>query len=105
LSLRRPTVQPQPLGAGAVHTPDWQVPIEHAVPSASAGVLQLPVSGAHWPAAWHSSAAVHFTAVPRHVPLAHESPVVHLSPSSQVAPSGLFTVGQVPSVGRQVAAR
>jgi hypothetical protein len=57
-----PPLPPVPASGAAVQVPCWQLPNEHGVPSAFAGLSQAPVAWSmHVPASWHSSLAAQVT--------------------------------------------
>jgi hypothetical protein len=85
-----------------VHTPDAQVPVEHAVPSGFAGFEHCPVAGSHVPASWHSSGALQVTAPPPvQMPAWHVSPCVQALPSSHAVPSVVLETVHVPVAASQ----
>jgi len=79
--------------------PAWQVPLLHAVPSATGGLLQAPVVRSQVPAEWQLSDAVQTTGVPAQAPAVQLSFVVHLLLSSQVVPLAAFGLVHAPVVG------
>src|SRR5438093_10620423 len=77
------------------HTPAWQVsavvhalPSLQAVPLATGGFEQAPVSGLQVPAVWHWSGAGQTTAVPWQPPPWQLSAVVQALPSLLAVPLG-----------------
>jgi hypothetical protein len=92
------------LPLGGVHVPLLHVPpFEHGVPSAFAGLEQVPLDFEHVPTSWHSSAAVQVTGFePMQTPALHASVLVHALLSSHVVPSALFGFEHVPLAGSQV---
>jgi len=94
------------------HTPAWQVsavvhalPSLQAVPLATGGFEQAPVSGLQVPAVWHWSGAGQTTAVPWQPPPWQLSAVVQALPSLQAVPFGAGGFEQAPVAGSQVPAR
>jgi hypothetical protein len=104
----------------AVHVtggPATQVPLEqvsfcvqplpslHGEPLAFVGLVQVPVTGLHWPTSKHCPSAVQTTGcVPVHTPPMHTSTLVQALPSVHGVPSALVGVEQVPFAGLQVPA-
>src|SRR2546425_1069206 len=94
----------QGTGFAPVQVPAWQVsvwvqalPSLQAVPSALAGVEQVPVAGSQKPAAWPWSSALQLPGVaPVQVPAWQVSVWVQALPSVQAVPSALLGVEQVP---------
>src|SRR5437870_2077387 len=94
-----------------LQTPAWQVspvvqvlPSLQAVPLATGGFEQVPISGLQVPAVWHWSGAGQTTAVPAHTPAWQVSPVVQALPSVQMVPVAARGFEQVPVAGSQVPA-
>src|SRR5215813_9370574 len=99
-------------GAPARHAPAWHVsawvqafPSLQLVPSAFAGLEQMPVCGSQVPALWHWSVVVQVTGfVPTQAPAWQESLWVQALPSLQLVPSAFAGFEQVPVCGSQVPA-
>ncbi len=74
--------------ATQVSTVHGSLSAEHAVPSAFAGWVQVPVLDSHVPTSWHWSSAVHETGFdPTHAPATQVSVCEHALPSLQPVPS------------------
>ena len=87
-----------------VQAPPMQVPPVHAVPSATGGLLHVPLDESQVPALWHSSLAVQVTGVPAlHTPPEQVSPVVQPSLSLHEAPSAFAVLLQMWRLGSHVA--
>src|SRR5438552_3285026 len=93
------------------HTPAWQVsavvhalPSLQAVPLATGGFEQAPVSGLQVPTVWHWSGAGQTTAVPWQTPPWQLSAVVQALPSLHAVPFGAGGFEHVPVAGSQVPA-
>src|SRR2546422_2604214 len=98
--------------AAPLHTPALQVsaavqalPALQAVPLATSGFEQAPVSGLQVPAMWHWSGAGQTTVVPRQTPAWQLSAVVQALPSLHAMPFGAGGFEQVPVAGLHVPAR
>ena len=85
-------------GVPLAHAPDSQaspvkqrLPLLHAVPSGSAGLVHTPVDGLHTPGIVHGPPAMHVMGVPLvHVPAWHVSPAKQRFPVLHTVP---FTSG------------
>src|SRR5437870_1034018 len=94
-----------------LQTPAWQVspvvkvlPSLQAVPLATGGFEQVPISGLQVPAVWHWSGAGQTTAVPWQTPPWQLSAVVQALPSLHAVPFGAGGFEHVPVAGLQVPA-
>ena len=102
----------QTTGLLPVQVPAWQVsvcvqalPSVQVVPSALAGLEQVPVDGSQVPGVWHWSLAVQTTGfTPVHMPARQVSAWVQALPSVQGLPSAWAGFEQVPVDGLQVPA-
>jgi hypothetical protein len=94
------------------HAPAWQVSVcvhafasLHVVPSASGGMLHVPVLRSQAPAPWQVSTAVHTIGLPPiHTPFWQVSVCVHGSASLQAVPLGAIGFEHAPVAGSQVPA-
>jgi hypothetical protein len=106
--------------APPAHKPAWHCspwvqasPSVQGVPSACAGLVQVPVPMSHVPAVWHwssggqSALVLHgqLLVAGSHRPAWHVSPAVHERPSLQANPSGTLGLEQTPVAGSHAPAR